>query len=222
MTNIHRIVGVMVFIMTCFLISCGTKSVGGNDKVDSNNTHGMEDIDAGPVALSCPSEPLSGKLEISHTFDWSPNRDIENIFIQGSTDEGVWCLITLDGNQVEVDECVITYSNNGYFKGDNGDCTVSGTGTAAVEVTGSCRDGQINLEISEYIDEAELGAAMICPGGFTQPYPTFYPFTLKEVTFFIQLEGSTVTESVEVDISQSFSYNKSWTVIFPSSYFDMP
>jgi hypothetical protein len=191
--------------------SCGKNSIGENNQ---------KEID--PVALTCPMEPLSGKLEINHSFDWSPNRDTENILVQGSTDEGVWCLVTVTGGKVVVDECVITYSNNGYFKGNNGECTVLGTGTAAVEVTGSCKDGQLNLEISEYIDEAELGVSMTCPGGFSQPYPTFYPFTLKEATFFIQVEGSTVTERVAEDLSHSYSYNKSWTLIFPSSYFDMP
>ncbi len=195
--------------------SCGTNSIVNNVQQEGDGV-----VDS--LALTCPTEPLSGKLEISHSFDWSPNRDTENIFVQGSTDEGVWCLVTVTGGKVEVDECVVTYSNNGYFKGDNGECNVLGTGKAAVEVTGSCTEGQINLEISEYIDEAELGATMTCPGGFSQPYPTFYPFTLKEATFIIQKEGSTVIESVEEDLSHSYSYIKSWTLLFPSSYFDIP
>ncbi|MBI9045677.1 MAG: hypothetical protein JEZ06_14400 [Anaerolineaceae bacterium] len=174
--------------------------------------------DEGGLSLSCPSETFSGKLELNHTFNWSANRDTETFFVEGQTLENAWCLINLIGEKVETEECLVSYTNKGAIQTDAGACTITGEGMASIEISGSCKDGKISLEISEFPD-GELGNLMECPGNVTQPYPGMYPPSLSTIEFFIAVEGYTATEFVEVDATRQFSYNKNWNLIFPDTYF---
>ena len=173
-----------------------------------------EPDDVGPVALVCPSEPVSFELIVNHQFNWSPGRQTDQILVEGNTGPEASCQLTVNGNKVDAAECVVPYTNAGTFKGDGGECEHSGEGTALVEIEGSCKDGKVTLEITEIQDpDASLGGTMTCPqANFTEPYVTFYPPSLTTEIFSIDLGGHTVTEDVEAD-PLGFQYHKQWTLI---------
>ncbi|MCJ7567837.1 MAG: hypothetical protein MUO58_09900, partial [Anaerolineales bacterium] len=75
---------VIILLVVPLIGSCSTQFVpiedpGGEDiPVDSsgdesNQESGPEDI--GSVYLTCPEEPIVYKLQLNHTFDFSPGRD---------------------------------------------------------------------------------------------------------------------------------------------------
>lgn len=180
--------------------------------------------DPGPIALNCPQETTYFKLQPSHSFSFSPGGDKELMQVSGSTTGEAWCLIAVTGNRIEAEPCIIGYQYSGWLQTDAGQCDISGTSTALVEIEGECAltdpdasgdEGvaEVTLAITETQDpDASLDGAMNCPG-VSQPYMGFYPPTFSVMTFMIDDKGSSDSDVNDSDISGQFSYQKSWTLI---------
>lgn len=166
-----------------------------------------------PVALGCPPEPTEYILFVTHTFNWSANRDTQHFFIEGSTAASSPCPLTIERADVTAAECRVPYSNSGTIVTDAGPCHQSGEGFAIVEVEGSCTDGVVTLTIIESVDpDSAQGASLSCPGVAPYPYLTYYPASHTTGLFTIASGGDDFTESVDPDLSGQFAYNKHWSL----------
>jgi hypothetical protein len=195
----------------------GSSSDGGES--DS----GAEGGEPGLIALTCPQELTYFKLQLKHSFSFSPGGNKELMQVTGNTTGDAWCLIAVQGNRVEAEPCIVGYQYSGWLETDAGKCDISGSSTAFVEVEGDCAvvdpdasgdEGvaEVTLAITEGQDpDADLSGAMNCPG-VSQPYMGFYPPTFSVMTFLIDDGGSTDTDVDDSDISGQFSYQKSWTM----------
>jgi hypothetical protein len=186
------------------------------DELDQGD--GPEDI--GNVYLSCPEEPVTFKLLLDHTFEFSPD---ERMYITGNTSPGVWCLVVLNGNVIEADDCVVDYEFSGFIQGSGGRCEIQGASTALIEIEGECMElppsddedateAQIYLTITEGQDpDADLGGVINCPG-YSNTFLSFYPTSFSVMSFNIQENGSTDDDS-GLDFSGLFDFDKSWTLL---------
>lgn len=177
----------------------------------------------GPVALACPGETTFFRLQLNHTFTFSPGGEKELMQVSGNTLGSSWCLVAVKGAKVEAEPCLVDYEYHGWIQTDAGKCDITGTSTAMVEVEGDCAlsdpdasgdEGvaEVMLAITEGPDpDADLSGAMNCPG-VSQPYMGFYPPTFSVMSFLIDDQGSTDVDIDESDISGQFSYHKSWTL----------
>jgi len=228
---------VVLLLVALLITSCGTLSAPIEDlgsqgsPVDpagdeSNQESGPEDI--GSVYLTCPEEPIVYKLQLNHTFDFSPGRDTAKMLISGHTTPDAWCLVTLNGNVIEADDCIVDYEYSGYIQGSER-CDVKGASTALISIEGECMDmkptnnekdlvAEIYLTITEGQDpDAGLSGTITCPGS-SYAYIGFYPPTFSVMSFSIADQGITDNDS-DMDFSGQFEFDKSWTLIpagFPS------
>ncbi|MGD8823262.1 MAG: hypothetical protein PVG63_09195, partial [Anaerolineales bacterium] len=182
--------------------------------------HGDEPEDIGNVYLSCPEEPVTFKLMLNHTFEFSPD---DRMYITGSTSPNAWCLVVLNGNVIEADDCVVDYEFSGFIQGSDARCEIEGASTALIDIEGEClelrsgddedaAEAQIYLIITEGQDpDADLGSVINCPN-YSNPFLSFYPASLSVMSFNIQQNGSTDYDS-DLDFSGLFDYDKSWTLI---------
>lgn len=175
--------------------------------------------DFGMVALTCPKEPVPVKLAIAHSFNFSPNRETDVYSVNGTTDPNAWCMITVAGSKVTAEPCNFSYHYDGFIKGEDAMCQITGNATAALEITGRCEDGRVFLELSEYANDEGLTGKMNCPGAPAVDFGTAYPLSLTEASFSIASLGDTVTASADPDQTGQFSYSKSWTLIFTPDVF---
>jgi hypothetical protein len=164
-----------------------------------------------PAVAACPSKAQQAVLFISHTFDWSPNRDKSVAEINGQTDASAPCPLTIEGHKVTAGPCRVSYSNTGVIHGSDGDCQVQGQGQAEVMIEGSCDQGKLTLTITETSADESPGAMMTCPNQ-TSPYVTYYPPSLTTRTFQIQVGGADASEDVDPDLTNQFSYHKTWSL----------
>lgn len=228
---------VVILLIVLLIASCGTQSApiedpGGEESPvesagdESNQESGQEDI--GSVYLTCPKEPIVYKLQFNHTFDFSPGRDTAKMLINGHTTPNAWCLVTLNGNVIEADDCLVDYEYSGYIQGSER-CDVKGASTALISIEGECMDmkptnnekdlvAEIYLTITEGQDpDAGLSGTITCPGS-SYAYIGFYPPTFSVMSFSIAENGVSDNDS-GTDFSGQFEFNKSWTLIpagFPS------
>jgi hypothetical protein len=184
---------------------------------------GVESGEPGTIAINCPQETTYFKLELGHSFSFSPGGNKELMQVTGSTTGDAWCLVSVEGNRVNAEPCIVGYEYSGFLQTDAGQCDITGTSTALVEIEGECAlvdpdatgdkgVAEITLAITETQDpDAGLGGAMNCPEA-SQPYMGFYPPTFSVMTFLIDDNGSTDTDADDSDISGQFSYQKSWTL----------
>lgn len=212
----------ILFMVAALAIQgCGTLSAApaeappsSNDEGDVNEPPG-ESNDLEPVALACPPKRTEMVLFVSHTFDWSANRDTDRFLVKGSTEPSSPCPITLEGSQVNAPSCRVPYTNSGQIQTDAGPCELDGQGTAVLEFEGSCKDGIVTLTITEFPDpDVGLTGALNCRGA-SEPYLTFYPPSITTREFHLKVGGVEATEDADPDLSGQFSYHKSWTLRSP-------
>jgi hypothetical protein len=184
---------------------------------------GSEPEDIGNVYMSCPEEPVTFKLLLDHTFDFSPGRDTEKMLITGNTSPDAWCFVLLNGNVIQADDCVVDYEFSGFIQGSDAKCDIQGASTALIEIEGECMAlepsddenapvAEIYLTITEGQNpDADPGSVINCPG-YSNIFHSFYPTSFSVTSFNIQDQGSTDKDN-GVDFSKQFEFNKSWTLI---------
>jgi hypothetical protein len=230
---------VIILLTGSLLTSCSTQSAPikdpGNEEDaadpigdEEDQGTGEESGEPGLVYLTCPEEPVTFKLELSHTFEFSPE---ERMHITGNTSAGAWCLVILNGNVIEADDCVVDYEFSGYVQGSDAKCDIQGASTALIEIEGECLDvkstgdendpvAEVYLTIIEGQDpDADLGGVINCPG-YSNVFPSFYPATFSVMTFGIAENGASDNDS-GTDFSGLFEFSKSWTLTPVGYPFDL-
>ena len=223
---------VIMLLVIPLVTSCGTQSVpiddsGGEESPadstgdESNQESGPEDI--GIVFPNCPEEPVVFKLQLKHTFDFSPGRDTAKMLISGHTTEDAWCLVVLRGTVIEADDCLVGYKYNGFVQTSDGKCDIQGESTALISIEGECAPGvpnaletagvaEIYLTITETGNpDADVSGTFTCPD-FSDAYLGFYPPSFSVMSFGIEDIGSSDFDS-DLDITGQFEFDKSWTLI---------
>ena len=151
-------------------------------------------------------------LFLSHTWDFSPNRDLESMRVNGQTTESSPCHFSVAGSTVIMEECHVPITNTGFIKTDDGSCDITASGEALVSIEdATCKKGVISMTIVETINPDTGTGAMNCPN-VSQPYFPFYPFSRTTRNFHIQIGGAEAVESVDPDMTGQFKYDKTWTV----------
>ena len=227
---------VVILLVVPLIASCGTQSApietpeGEGSPVDSSGDEvdqGGVSEDVGIIFPNCPEEPVVFKLQLKHTFDFSPGRDTEKMLVKGNTTPDAWCLVTLHGTVIKADDCLVGYKYNGFIQGSDGKCSVQGESTALISIEGECAPGVPNaLEIAGVAEiyltitetgnpEADLSGALNCPG-FSSAYLGFYPPSFSVMSFSIMDKGSSDFDNGP-DLTGQFEFNKSWTLI-PTGY----
>lgn len=166
------------------------------------------------MLIASPKGPVPVKLEVAHNFNDSPNRETDVYSVNATTNPGSWCLLTIAGSKVTAEPCNFSYHYEGFLTGEGLVCQIAGDGRAALEITGQCKDGRVNLTLSEYADDEGLSGKMNCPGAPAVDYGLAYPLSQTLATFAIQQGGHTVTEWDDPDDTGQFAYFKSWKLVF--------
>jgi hypothetical protein len=213
------LLSIISLMLACALLPAGLPGVGGASQGDPTaqppsrqaDNEGRAGEGPEPVAAACPNKPQQAVLFISHTFDWSPNRDKSVAEINGQTEASAPCPLTIDGDKVTAGPCMVRYGNSGVVHGSDGDCQVQGQGQAEVDIEGTCQQGVVTLTISEFPADESPGATLTCPGQ-TTPYVTYYPPSLTTRTFQIQVGGADASEDANPDLTNQFSYHKTWSL----------
>lgn len=185
---------------------------GSSRSAEGDRERGGDDIP--PVWAHCPAEPMKMTMFIHHTWNFSPNREIEMMSVDGSTGALASCPMTVHKNEVTLEDCLIPITNTGFIQTDAGLCDISASGFAVITLEGGhCRDGVITLTISEDLDpDAGYEGAMNCPER-SQPYIPYYPPSLTTRDFPLQVGGMSAAETADPDLSMQFQYSKEWTLI---------
>ena len=239
---------VIMLLVVPLIASCGTQSTPIDDPGadespldstgdESDQENGPEDIDTvdltgdepdqgdgsediGSVYLTCPEEPVTFKLGFNHTFEFSPE---ERMVVNGNTSAGAWCLVVLNGNVIEADDCIIDFEFSGFIQGSDAKCDIQGASTALISIEGECLDrkstGDDNDPVAEiYLTiiegqnpDADLGGVINCPG-YSNSFLSFYPATISLMTFGIVENGASDHDS-GLDFSGLYDYDKTWSLI---------
>jgi hypothetical protein len=184
---------------------------------DSDDSDGDFSPDDSELPLSayiiCPPNPMAMVLIVNHTWDFSPNRDLEKMKVDGKTAPFAACPLSVHGSQVTMEDCIFPFTSTGYVNTDAGQCDITASGDAILSVEGAgCDDGKITLTIIETIDtDGGTSGAMNCPNK-SQPYIPFYPFSGTTRTFPIIVGGFEQTEDMDPDLSGQFKYHKEWVL----------
>jgi hypothetical protein len=184
---------------------------GEADQEEAEDSGGTGD-DTGIVSLACPTEREQFQLAISHTFNFSPNRETDVYSVTAYTAPGSWCLVEVQGERVFADPCNYTYTYEGFVTSEGTRCEMSGSGRASVEITGTCAGGRVTLTIAEYDANEGLGGTMACPQAPPVPYGMGVPLTNETFTFAIATAGETFAASADPDTLGHFGYVKNWTL----------
>ncbi len=162
----------------------------------------------------CPGRPTEFFLEISHSWDFSPNRDLQSMRVDGTVDPPFRCPLTIDGSQVIIEPCQVPFSCTGFLETDAGTCDITVAGFAELTFEdASCSQGVVTMTIVETLDtEAETTGTMDCPN-ISQPYIPFYPYSRSVESFQITPQGFLQEENADPDISNQFRYQKVWRLI---------
>jgi len=225
---IFCLIFILIFSGCSVLQSVGQPS-GGDDVFDEIDLSGNGDVadypDDGedtsadgeppPAAIVCPKDPSEFVLFLSHTWDFSPNRDVEKMQVNGQTGPSSPCQLTIAGSTVLMEQCRVPITNTGFIQTDDGPCDISASGTALISIENAyCEDGKVTMTIVETIDPDSGSGSMNCPNQ-SQPYFPFYPYSGTTRTFTIQVGGSIKTEDMNPDLSNQFKYYKEWTLHAP-------
>jgi hypothetical protein len=165
----------------------------------------------------CPKEgrEMTGFFLITHSWDFSPNRDQEMMKVTGQTAEVSMCPLKLVGTKFSAKPCSVPFNNTGFIKTDDGMCDVTASGSALIEFEdGYCENGVVTVTVVENLDtDAAYNGAMNCPN-VSQPYAPTYPPSRTTVSFKVDSSGSTASESLDPDLTNQFKYDKKWTLLF--------
>ena len=168
--------------------------------------------DVSSAALACPKDLTEFVLFATHTWDFSPNRELELMKVEGQTGASSPCPFSVSGNTVIMEQCKVPITNTGFIQTDAGPCDITASGTAWISIEdASCEGGVITMTIVETIDPDSGSGAMNCPET-SQPYFPTFPFSRTTREFHIQVGGAEASESVDPDLTGQFMYNKNWTV----------
>lgn len=168
--------------------------------------------DVSSAALACPSEMTDFVLFLSHTWDFSPNRELELMKVNGQTAASSPCPFSVAGSTVIMEECHVPITNTGFIQTDAGPCDITASGEALISIEeASCADGVITMTIVETINPDTGTGSMNCPET-SQPYFPFFPFSSTTRDFHIKVGGAEASDSADPDLSGQFMYNKLWTV----------
>jgi hypothetical protein len=166
---------------------------------------------------------MNFNLALNHTWDFSPNRDLEHFKIDGKTAVLVFCPLTIYREKVTMPQCWFPVTNNGEINTDAGPCKINATGGGYLEmVRGKCKDGVVTITVLETVDaDAGLTGETDCPKA-VEPFFAFYPASQNTLTYMIAVGGETVTikgervvKADEMDISGVYHYTKEWTLYTP-------
>jgi len=234
--NGHGKILTIILIFAVLLTSCSIISTSGEgsegeslppdeEEPSSENLTSQEqaldsgdDIPLEPLVDGlCPKEgrEMTGFFLIVHSWDFSPNRDLEMMKVTGQTAEVSMCPMKLVGNKFSAKPCSVPFNNSGFIKTDDGMCDITASGSALVEFEdGYCKDGVVTVTIVENLDaDAAYNGAMNCPN-ISQPYGPTYPPSRTTVSFKVDSSGSTASESLDPDLTNQFKYDKKWTLLF--------
>jgi len=184
---------------------------GDSDDSEADDSSGSSE--SPPVMAHCPAEPMAMSLILNHTWDFSPNRDLEMMKVDGKTAPFVSCPLSVHGSKVTMEDCYFPFTSTGFVNTDAGPCDITASGDAVLSVEGAyCEDGKVTLTIIETIDtNVETSGAMNCPNK-SQPYIPFYPFSGTTRTFAIVVGGFEQSEDMNPDLSNQFQYHKEWVL----------
>jgi len=184
----------------------------GDEGSGSDSSDSGENVP--PVWIHCPADPIEVSMFIHHTWNFSPNRETEQMSVDGRTGALASCPITVHGSQVKMEDCLIPITNSGYVKTDDGMCDVTSSGFALISLEeGFCEDGVITLTLTENLDTEEgYEGAMNCPNT-SQPYLPFFPPSITTREYPIQTGGMSATEAMDPDLTNQFRYSKEWTLV---------
>ncbi len=170
-----------------------------------------------------PGTSIDGYIEIEHTWDWSLNREVEKMKIDGKTEADSLCPITISSNTMFAQYCLVPITNTGFIKTEKGvKCGVNSSGWAVVKFEdGICDNGIVHVTILESMEAENANTgSMICPG-YTAPYGVYFPFTRTDVEFGLNTSGVVhFTEEANPDPTETFKYEKSWT-LFLKCFFEL-
>ena len=183
------------------------------DSDDSEGEDSSDNAEVPPVMAHCPAEPMAMFLVVNHTWDFSPNRDLEKMRVDGKTAPFVSCPLSVHGSKVTMEDCYFPFTNTGFVNTDGGKCDITASGNAILSVEGAyCEDGKITLTITEVLDsDGGTSGAMNCPGK-SQPYVPFYPYSGTTRTFNIIVGGSEQSEDMDPDLTNQYRYHKEWSL----------
>jgi hypothetical protein len=172
----------------------------------------------GVIGTECPKDTVEYKLEINHTFNFSPGRLTEKMKIDGQTSSDAWCLVTVKGTKLQAEDCIVDYNFKGYFIGDDGTrCDISGASTALISFSGECLKGKsdianIYLEITETGDPAtDAVGTLNCPGYNPFAFGGFYPPSYFIANFPVG-SGAYSDSDPGPDLTGQFEYTKKYTL----------
>jgi hypothetical protein len=225
--NIKFLPILSIMIILCLILSgCGILGVGSSgDDSDSQYTsqgQALEGDDSSvppsdetglePVSLSCPEEVTEFFLFATHSWNFSPNRELDKMKVEGQTISSSACQFSVAGEIVIMEDCFVPITNTGFIQTDDGPCDITASGQAIISVEDAyCDAGTITLTIVETIDPDSGSGAMNCPNK-SQEYFPFFPYSLTTREFPIKIGGADATESMDPDLSNQFMYNKHWSV----------
>ena len=171
-----------------------------------------DDSDIEPIALACPKEVTEFIMFVSHTWDFSPNRELELMKVNGQTEPSSPCPFSIAGSTVIMEECHVPITNTGFIQTDAGPCDITASGEALISIEdATCDGGVITMTIIETANPDVGDGAMNCPG-VSQPAFPYYPYSLTTREFKIKVGGFEASEFVDPDLSGQFMYNKTWTI----------
>ena len=189
----------------------------GDDSGEGSDGERNDEGDEIPILMAhCPSEPMAMNLILNHTWDFSPNRDLEKMRVDGSTGAYVSCPLTVHKDQVTMKDCYFPVTNTGYVNTDAGPCDIQATGGAVLSLdSGSCEDGVVTLLVTEMVNaDVGLSGAMNCPKS-SQPYFAFYPPSINSLEFPIGPSPAYQTEVMDPDLTNQYRYHKEWSLYSP-------
>lgn len=184
------------------------------DSEDGDSADESSDEDFPLMLAKCPKDSMELILVVAHTWDYSPNRDLELMRVNGQTGTFAHCLVTVHGRKVTMEDCQVAITNTGFAQTDEGPCDISASGFALITADEPYCDAKGNIVITfiESIDaDAESSGAMNCPG-YSQGWFPYFPHSITTKSFRIQVDGDTKFEDMDPDLTGQFKYHKEWSL----------
>lgn len=211
-----------LLVSGCGMLGAGSdaEDAGGNltsqgqalEGDDQSSLPPSDETGLEPVALSCPEELTDFVLFVSHNWNFSPNRELDKMKVEGQTAASSPCNFSVAGETVIMEVCSVPITNTGFIQTDDGPCDITASGAALISVADAyCKDGVITLTIVEELDSESGSGAMNCPNR-SQEYFPFFPYSLTTRDFQIKIGGADAAETADPDLSGQFMYNKHWSV----------
>ena len=212
-----------ILISSCGILNAATTSPDPDGQYTSQEQAlDTGDGDVSPAALACPSEMTDFTLFVTHTWDFSPNRELDQMKVDGQTEPSSPCPFSVAGSTVIMEECHVPITNTGFIQTDAGPCDVTASGEALITIEdASCDGGVITMTIIETANPDVGSGAMNCPD-MSQPYFPFFPYSLTTREFHIQVGGAEASESANPDLTGQFQYQKTWTIHTESMLSPLP